>query len=232
MDNKRFDTSPNANGGTATYNGGERGWGRRRLDVASHSADSITFVVFDREWNGFPGKPAACITHSVRPYEWQVGIGFVAVRTPSPVSMSHQVFWNLDGFANGTSHTVGDHTLKLPYSGMRFDVGENGIPSGVLRGNVKDSQYDLWSGGRNLKDLVETTGSTNVSSAREEHSKFDETFMISRSQPWKREDGPVAILKSNHSGIQVELFTDQEALRVHTWSNENGKIQKLLILLS
>lgn len=222
MNDVHYDLSPNANGGTATYNGGEKGWGRRRVDVASHSADSITFVVFDREWNGFPGKPAACITHSLRPYEWQIGIGFVAVKTPSPVSMSHQVFWNLDGFSNDSSHTIAEHTLKLPYSGMRFDVDEEGVPSGDLKGNLKNSIYDFWSADRKVGEMLSTKAAVGQKAA-----SLDEIFMISRSQPWKREDGPAATLASEKSGITVDLYTDQEALRVHTWTSEEGKYSLL-----
>ena len=222
MNDVHFDISPNANGGTATYNGGEKGWGRRTLDVASHSANSITFVVFDREWNGFPGKPAACITHSLKPYEWQVGIGFVAVKTPSPVSMSQQVFWNLDGFQGDSAPTVANHTLKLPYSGLRFHTDDEGAPSGDLRGNLRGSTYDFWSEGRRL-DMI----SANEREARTRTRTLDETFIISRSQPWKREDGPAAVLASDKTGITVELYTDQEALRVHTWDDQDGK-QSLL----
>ena len=222
MNDVDFETSANANGGTATYNGGEKGWGRRTLDVASHSADSITFVVFDREWEGFPGKPAACITHSLRPYEWQIGIGFVAVKTPSPVSMSQQVFWNLDGFNRDSTHTVTNHTLKLPYSGLRFDVDEEGVPSGDLRGNLKGSLYDFWSDSTRL-DKIDSNNSMAEGEARKAPPTFDEIFMISRSQPWKREDGPAAVLASDRSGITVELYTDQEALRVHTWDSKDGK---------
>lgn len=51
---------------------------------------------------------------------------------------------------------------------------------------------------------------------------YDDTFLVSRFQPWKKEDHPVASLSSTLSGIKVELYTDQEALHVHTWNNKPG----------
>ncbi|KAH8692265.1 hypothetical protein BGW36DRAFT_431486 [Talaromyces proteolyticus] len=48
---------------------------------------------------------------------------------------------------------------------------------------------------------------------------YDDIFLIARSQPWKKEDHPVATLYSAHSGITVDLYTDQEALHLHTWND-------------
>ncbi|KAI1779147.1 putative aldose 1-epimerase family protein [Hypoxylon cercidicola] len=197
------------------YNGGETGWGRRVLDVASHSQNSITFVVFDRGWGGFPGKPAGCITHTVTPYEWQLSLGLVAVHSPTPVSLSQQVFWNLDGFSSSSTKTVLDHTLKLPYSGLRFAVDQDGVPTGDILSNPENSAFDFWSKHQRIGDSLKDRSSHT----RERYRQLDDTFLVMRPQPWKMEDGPAAILSSEHSGIQVELFTNQEALHVHTWKS-------------
>lgn len=201
------------------YNGGETGWGRRVLDVASHSQNSITFVVFDRGWGGFPGKPAGCITHTVTPYEWQLSLGLVAVHSPTPVSLSQQVFWNLDGFSSTSTKTVLEHTLKLPYSGLRFAVDQDGVPTGDILSNPENSAFDFWSKHQRIGDALRD-GSSRT---RERYRQLDDTFLVMRPQPWKMEDGPAAILASEHSGIQVELFTNQESLHVHTWKAGPGK---------
>lgn len=190
------------------------------MDIASHSSNSITFVVFDRGWNGFPGTPGACITHTVTPYKWNIAIGLTPVRESSPVSVSQQVFWNLDGFAAETNHTVGQHKLRLPYSGLRFAMDEDNVPTGDMKSNTQGSAYDFWSGARRIKDgqKVGTPGSGNASL-----TGIDETFLVARSQPWHKDDQAIAILQSDYSGIKVELFTDQEALHVHSWSAANGE---------
>ena len=50
--------------------------------------------------------------------------------------------------------------------------------------------------------------------------------MVNRDQlgpyDW-REKGPVASLSSDFSGIQVDVFTDQEAFQVYSCGGQNGK---------
>lgn len=213
-----YDIAPEKTAETVTFNGGERGWGRRRLDVASHSENAVTFVVFDRSWGGFPGRPAGCITHLVTPYEWHVALGLVPVRMPTPVSLSQQVFWNLDGFASGSPKHILNHRLKLPFSGMRFDVDGDGIPTGVIKPNKKESFYDFWSENRRIGDVIRDGQSSS-------YRQLDETYMVSRAQPWKFEDSPVAELESDLSGIQMKLYTNQDALKVHAWNSTDGKLK-------
>jgi len=216
MDGVPYDVASEGKEETMKFNGGDRGWGRRTLDVASHSENAVTFVVFDRSWGGFPGKPAGCITHLVTPYEWHIALGLVPVRMPTPVSLSQQVFWNLDGFAPNSSQNVLNHRIRLPFSGMRFGVDDDGIPTGEIKPNIKDSTYDFWSESRRIGDVIHKEGP--------HYRPLDETYMVSRAQPWKFEDNPVAELASDLSGIQVKLFTNQEALKVHTWNSTAGNI--------
>ena len=194
------------------------------MDIASHSSNSITFVVFDRGWNGFPGTPGACITHTVTPYKWNIAIGLTPVRDSSPVSVSQQVFWNLDGFAAEANNTVAEHKLRLPYSGFRFAMDEDSVPTGDMKSNAQGSTFDFWSGERQIKDgqKANPAGPGNASLAG-----IDETFLIARSQPWHKDGQAVAILQSDYSGINVELYTDQEALHVHSWSSVNGESTKI-----
>jgi aldose 1-epimerase len=216
----RYNTSGNGNGGSITSNGGEKGWGRRTLDVASHTKDSIVFVVFDREWMGFPGTPAACITHTVTPYEWHIAIGLTPVRVASPINLSQQVFWNLDGFAPGSNHTVAQHKLWLPHSGLRFDFDEDGVPTGDIKSNARGSALDFWS---KRKTIRETLLQSHVTSEQGPFN-IDETFMVAGHEPKGTDRKPAASLASEFSGIKVDLFTDQEALHVHSWKPGMGML--------
>jgi aldose 1-epimerase len=140
--------------------------------------------------------------------------------------MSQQVFWNLDGFAANSSLKVTGHHLHLPFSGLRIDLDEKGVPTGDIKANKQSSAYDFWSSGKSIgRGLNQMRGSASAMGdvPQVQSSGYDETFLISRSQPWKRGDHPVARLSSTHSGISVELYTDQEALHVHTWNEGQGR---------
>jgi aldose 1-epimerase len=201
-------TSANGNNGTTTFDGGERGWSRMSLDVGSHTANSITFVVFDRVGrNGFPGNAGSSLTHSVFPYEWRISYGVTPSRTsdPVPINLSHQTYWNLDGFGANSSGTIAKHTLHLPFSGLRLDENEHGIPTGDIKGNTKKSCHDFWSESKLLGDCPKEKG------------KYNDLYLISRQSPWEKDSKPVASLSSAKTGIRVDMYTDQEAIRLLTW---------------
>lgn len=225
LDDIRYNTSANGNvdGKPRTINGGEHGWGRMSFDVASHMKDSITFVVFDRGKNGFPGTAVSSLTHTLTPHAWHIAFGVTPTMAKSPISLSQQVFWNLDGFAEGSTKTVAEHTLHLPFSGLRLAADQDGIPTGDIIGNKVNSTYDFWSASRSLATglrAVETSSKNGGAKC----TGYDDTFLISRSQPWSKDNSPVATLSSPQSGIKLDLYTDQEALHVLTWNEADGSI--------
>ncbi|KAF4773095.1 hypothetical protein HER10_EVM0002764 [Colletotrichum scovillei] len=226
VDNVKRKVWPNAHNGTSTFNGGDEGWGRQTWDVAVHINNSITFLLFDRQWNGFPGVFASCLTHTVTPYEWRIAFGVTPLLFAGPINLSQQVFFNLDGFRpslastsltsrgpnSNTSWTQAQrsptHRLQLPSSGMRFAMDPQGIPTGDLLSNRKGSEYDFWSSAK-----------TTMNGSR----GLDDVFAISHTHQEHKMNSPAAILSSTHSGISMSLYTDQDALRVHTWEGSNGK---------
>ena len=210
MDGTLYNVTPNAHNGTSLYNGGEKGWGRQTWDIAVHINNSITFVLFDNRWNGFPGIFASCVTHTVTPYEWRIAFGVTPLLKAGPINLSQQVFFNLGGFRPNASDTVLDHKLHLPVAGMRFDVDDRGIPTGDIRSNRERKDFDFWSTSKSIGEEIQKQGSS-----------FDVTYALSHKPLGAKEDDPVAILSSHLSGITMELYTDQDALHVHTW---DGKI--------
>ncbi|KAK8126996.1 aldose-1-epimerase [Apiospora kogelbergensis] len=221
MDGERYRVSPNAHNNTSIHNGGDHGWGRTILDIGSHTENSITFVLFDRSWNGFPGTAASCLTHTVTPYEWRIAFGVTPTKKAGPINMSQQAFFNLDGFKSNATRTIQDHTLHLPFSGLRFGADELGIPTGDILAGKQHGQHDFWSAASPIGERLRQRPGELQHCCHSEGGTccgYDETFLVSRSQPWKKEDSPAAILSSPRSGITMELYTDQEALHVHTWN--------------
>jgi aldose 1-epimerase len=180
------------------------------FDVGSHTPNSLTFVVFDRAGkNGFPGNGGSSLTHSVYPFEWRIAYGVTPTRTSErvPINLSHKTFFNLDGFREG-SDTIEEHQLRLPFSGLRLEEDEHGIPSGNIKGNKLDSVYNFWSAPKMLSKSLSHLGTLN------------DLFLIQRPNPWYKDASPVATLSSDKSGITVNMYTDQEAIRLLTWNGE------------
>lgn len=215
-DGIRHQVGANAHGGTATYNGGKRGWGRTDWEVPHHSGNSILFVYFDHKKNGFPGIFVGCVTHTIYPYEWHIGYGVTPlVAEGGPLNIGQQVFFNLDGLRTGNeTNTVLDHRLHLPLSGLRFGIDELGIPTGDLLSNRKGKEHDFWSGPKEIGDALKPNPQA---------SSYDETFMLSHRHSDSKRESPAAILSSARSGITMEVYTDQDALHVHTWDQKNGE---------
>lgn len=178
------------------------------LDVGSHTRNSLTFVVFDRAGkNGFPGNSGSSLTHSVFNNEWRISYGVTPTRTsdPVPINLSHQTFWNLDGFGPESDGTIGDHTLHLPFSGLRLEEDKYGIPTGDIKGNMEATCHEFWSKPRYLAECLEEKG------------QYDDLYLVNRRSPWDKDSQPVASLSSSKSGISVDMYTDQEAIRLLTW---------------
>ncbi|KAJ8229359.1 hypothetical protein LV156_007261 [Aspergillus fumigatus] len=188
-------------------------------DIAVHISNSITFVLFDNRWNGFPGIFASCVTHTVTPYEWRIAFGVTPLLKAGPINFSQQVFFNLDGFRGNAStsdasdSTVLNHRPRLPSSGMRFDVDEWEIPTGDMKSNREGKEFDFWSADKFIGDEVQKGNAGS-----------DVTYVLSHKLLGDKEDEPVAILSSKPSGVTMELYTDQDALHVHTWNSDLGNM--------
>jgi aldose 1-epimerase len=98
------------------------------------------------------------------------------------------------------------------------------IPNGTILPNEKGGAFDFWSApkkmGANLTspDLVGGCGSGCIG--------YDTAFLVNRAQngpyDW-REAGPVAVVGSPFSGIQIDIFTDQDAFQIYSCPGQNCK---------
>jgi aldose 1-epimerase len=187
--------------------------------------------MFDKGKNGFPGLFISCVTHTVTPHKWHIEYGVTPLLMPGgPINMAQQVFFNLDGLRRTTDGTIGsiaDHILHLPMSGMRFDFDDRGISTGNILSNRKGEEHDFWSSPKNIKDALSRSPEAPA-------SLYNETFMIAhRYADYSRRAQPAAILSSELSGISMEVYTDQDAIRVRTWGDElNGESRFLFRILA
>lgn len=172
---------------------------------------------------GFPGDVIAYVQYTLTPYQWHLKMTAFSLTKKTPIMLSSHTYWNLDGFQNPNTPLALNYSLHLPYSGQRVACDGILIPNGTIAPNQQYSVNDFWSAPKQLganitsPDLVGNCG-TNCTG-------YDTAYLINRAQDgpydW-REKGPVATLASPYSGIQIDIFTDQEAFQVYSCNGMNG----------
>ncbi|KAJ4360568.1 uncharacterized protein N0V89_001134 [Didymosphaeria variabile] len=226
IDGVDYHVDANENGGADTLHGGSDGWDFRNFTVVAHTADSITFSIVDPDGKeGFPGEVVSYITYTVTAFTWNIKMVALATTKKTPIMLSSHTYWNLDAFANPETATTDNHTLHLPYSGQRIGVDNILIPDGTILPNEKYSVNDFWSSPKQLganyssPDIKNNCGFGCVG--------YDNAWLVNRAQngpyDWRNE-GPVATLASNFTGIQIDIFTDQDAFQVYSCPGQNGSL--------
>lgn len=226
IDGVEYKVDANENGGLDTLHGGSNGWDWRNWTVESHTDTSITFSLLDPDGEqGFPGDVKSYVTYSVTPYSWHLKMLASALTKKTPIMLSSHTYWNLDGFQNNDTATALNHTLSLPYSGQRIGVDGILIPNGTILPNKPGSVNDFWSA---PKQIGASFGDPEIlGNCGTNCSGYDNAYVVNRAQDgpydW-RNNGPVASLSSDFSGIQVDVYTDQDAFQVYSCGGQNGTL--------
>ena len=120
IDGKTSHIIPNENNDTDTLHGGPNGWDYRNFTLVAHTTDSVTFSIADPSGEqGFPGQVIAFVTYTVTPYQWHERIVAIPTTEKTPIMLTSHVYWNLNGWANPDTTTALNHTLFLPYAGLK-----------------------------------------------------------------------------------------------------------------
>ncbi|KAI0194869.1 aldose 1-epimerase [Xylaria flabelliformis] len=231
IDGETYHVDPNENPtaaaplGADTLHGGHDGWDYRNFTVVSHTNDSITFSIVDPDGKeGFPGEVVSYITYTLRDYTWDFKMVALATTKKTPIMLSSHTYWNLDGFANNETNTALNHTLYLPHSGQRVGVDNILIPTGDILANKQGSVNDFWSAPKQIGASLNDPEALNNCGFN--CTGYDNCWLVNREEPynWRDEGNFVARLQSPWSGIQVEVYTDQEAFQVYSCNGQNGTI--------
>jgi aldose 1-epimerase len=225
IDGEEFHITPNENNNKQTLHGGPDGWDYRNFTVVAHTTDSITFSIVDPDGKeGFPGEVVSYITYTMTPNTWHFKMVALATTKKTPIMLSSHTYWNLDGFANPDTPTALNHTIHLPYSGQRVGVDGALIPDGSILPNQKYSVNDFWSGPKQVG--ANHTAPELLGNCGTNCTGYDNCYIVNRAQngpyDW-RTSGPVATVGSEWSGIEINIFTDQEAFQVYSCGGQNGK---------
>ncbi|KAI5862430.1 galactose mutarotase-like protein [Durotheca rogersii] len=233
IDGEIFHTDANENptaeapNGANTLHGGHNGWDFRSFTVVSHSNDSITFSIVDPDGEqGFPGEVISYITYTLRDLTWDFKMVAIATTKKTPIMLSSHTYWNLDGFANNETNTALNHTLYLPYSGQRVGVDNILVPTGDILANKRGSVNDFWSAPKQIGADLESPEA--LGNCGFNCTGYDNCWIVNRGQKgqydWRAEGGYVARLQSAWSGIQLDVYTDQDAFQMYSCGGQDGSL--------
>ncbi|KAM4060071.1 aldose 1-epimerase domain-containing protein [Hirsutella rhossiliensis] len=212
--------------GLDTLHGGPDGWDWRNFSVVSHSRSSVTFSFVDPDGKeGFPGEVVSVVTYALSGRDWDISMVAMATTKKTPIMLSSHTYWNLDGFANNQTNTALNHTLHMPYSGQRIGVDNILVPTGEILSNPQGSVNDFWSRPRQVGAAMDDPDLENNCGFN--CTGYDNCFTVNRaalgSFDWRTE-GPVATLSSDWSGIQLDVFTNQDAFQLYSCNGQNGTL--------
>ncbi|KAM0302736.1 hypothetical protein ACHAPM_004739 [Fusarium culmorum] len=230
IDGKDYHVKPNDNptkespDGADTLHGGPDGWDYRNFTVVSYTDSSITFSIVDPDGKeGFPGEVVSYVTYTLEGMDWDIKIVALATTKKTPIMLTSHTYWNLDGFSNNETNTVSNHSLHMPYGGQRMDVDNILIPTGDIIANKKGSVNDFWSKRKMIGDQENNEDLKNNCGFN--CTGYDTCFTVNRGQlgnyDWRTE-GPVASLSSTWSGIQVDIYSDQDAFQFYSCTQQKG----------
>ncbi|KAK4552008.1 hypothetical protein LTR86_010685 [Recurvomyces mirabilis] len=225
IDGYTYHTNLNDNNGLDTLHGGSNGWDYRNWTVVAHTTDSITFSLVDPDNSlgmGFPGEVIAYITYTLTPYQWHLRMTALSTTKKTPIMLSSHTYWNLDGFQNPSTPLALNYSLHLPYGGLRTEIDNIEIPTGNLLGNEQYSVNDFWSAPKQLGANISAPALQG--NCGYDCTGYDNCYIFNRDAygPYNWQQAPVATLASPYSGIQIDIFTDQDAFQVYTCNNMNG----------
>ncbi len=205
---------------------------QRKFEVVKYTINTIIFKIVDPDGSeGFPGEVTSYVEYFLAPYRWHVYMNGTSNKA-TPIMLTSHVYWNLDGFQNPAGPTALNHNLFLPFSGTRIDVDGILIPTGNVIPNTAGSPNDFWTTpkdiGKSFEDpAMKGNCGTNCVG-------YDNCYVVQRSQfgsnyyapltdggPWYEAD-PVASLRSEWSGIQVNIFSDQDAFQLYSCNFQDG----------
>lgn len=119
--------SENENDGHDSLHGGKVGYDQRNWTVVSNTETSITFMLEDDDFEGYPGRVVSYATFSLAAAAAEgpsltSRIVSIPMDGPTPIMLTTHPYWNLNAFVDAANPNVLDHTLHMPYS-IRY-VGE------------------------------------------------------------------------------------------------------------
>lgn len=205
IDGASFQLELNERGVTHLH-GGSDGLGRRNWQIVDQSDSHVTLRIVDPAGRaGYPGNcTVTCTYRLLAPATLSVTYE-ATTDAPTIANLCQHSYFNLDGDSDALGHEISiaaDHYLP---------VDERLIPLGEIR-PVAGTPFDL----RTLTPMRRQTEAGGVA--------FDHNFCLAKE---RRAKTPVALARSNRSGVALEVHTTEPGVQLYTGSMINVAVPGL-----
>ncbi|KAL8711800.1 MAG: hypothetical protein Q9225_007050 [Loekoesia sp. 1 TL-2023] len=211
----------NDNMGHDTLHGGKIGYDQRNWTVVSANTTSITFSLLDQAFEGFPGNIITFATYTVSAGPtWTSRLVSIPLDEPTPIMLANHVYWNLGAFVSPAGSTILNHTLHMPYANRYIEIDNIEVPTGAI-GTVNGTFLDFTSPKQIGQDIESATNNCGFNC-----TGYDNAFILDRPRYSAPEATDLSMLTliSNDTGIQLDIYTNQQSLQIYTCDNTNGTI--------
>jgi aldose 1-epimerase len=205
LDGKQYQLELNERGVTHLH-GGLDGLGRSNWSILEHAPDRVVLGIVDPDGRaGYPGNCTVTATYQLKEH----GVLSVTYESttdaPTLANVCQHSYFNLDGREDALSHDImiaADHLVA---------VDDRQIPTGELMA-VADTPYDL----RDMGPMKRFKGPEQV--------LFDHNYCLS---PQRVEKRAVALARSLHSGVTLEVRTTEPGLQFYAGFKVNVAVPGL-----
>ncbi len=211
----------NEHSGNDTLHGGIVGYDQRNWTVVQANDSSITFSFLDQAFEGFPGNIITYATYTVSAGpRWTSRLVSIPLDEPTPIMLANHVYWNLGAFVDIAGQTVLNNTLQMPYADRYIEIDGLEVPTGAI-GVVNGTWLDFTSPKQIGRDILQ-----GVDGCGPGCTGYDNAFILDRPRYSAPEANDISVLTmaSNSTGIQLDIYTNQQSLQIYTCDNLNGTI--------
>ncbi len=205
IDGASFQLELNERGVTHLH-GGSDGLGRRNWQIVDQSDSHVTLRIVDPAGRaGYPGNCTVTCTYRLQAPATLSVTYEATTDAPTIANLCQHSYFNLDGESDALGHEISiaaEHYLP---------VDERLIPLGEIR-PVAGTPFDL----RTLTPMRRQTEAGGVA--------FDHNFCLAKE---RRAKTPVALARSNRSGVALEVHTTEPGVQLYTGSMINVAVPGL-----
>lgn len=207
--------------GHDTLHGGTVGYDQRNWTLVSQNHTTITFMLLDQGFEGFPGNVVNYATFSVADGPSVTSrLVSIPLDEPTPIMLTTHPYWNLDAFTDASQPTILNHTLHMPYSARFIGIDNILVANGTIA-SVHNTPLDFTSPktfGRDLHAATDTCGFNCTG--------YDTSFILDRPRSSAPEatDLGVLTMSSPLTDIRMDLYTNQQTLLIYTCNQLTGTV--------